>query len=219
LIGRLQPLAITAEKPDEGDEAELVEWLGAIVRGAPSLTRVLLTIRALDLPDWLIMSGAVYQRVLNALTKRAPDYGVRDCDLGYFDASDISYEAEDRVIRQVARAFDEPLRSIVEVRNQARVHVWLEGHFGEPYTPLSCTAEALERFVSPMFAVGVRLERDDELHIAAPFGLADLFALRLRPNPRRFSASFSQVAAGVTRRWPEVAVEGAILERCTAGMS
>ena len=215
LMGRLHPEAITAERPDEGNEAELVERLAAIVRGAPSLMRVLLTMRALDLPDWLVMSGAVYQRVLNALTKRPPDYRVRDYDLGYFDASDISYEAEDAVIRRVAAAFDEPLRSAVEVRNQARVHLWFEGHFGEPYTPLSCTAEALERFVSPMFAVGVRLMRDDRLHIAAPFGLADLFALRLRPNPRCFSANFSQVAAGVTRRWPEVSVEGAIPERCT----
>ena len=215
MIGRLHPHANTAERPDEGGEAELVEWLAAIVRGAPSLMRVLTTIRALDLPDWLIMSGAVYQRVLNALTKRAPDYWVRDYDLGYFDASDISYEAEDAVIRRVAGAFDEPLRSAVQVRNQARVHVWFEGHFGEPYTPLSCTGEALERFVSPMFAAGVRLKHDDGLHIAAPFGLADLFALRLRPNPRRFSANFSQVAAGVTRRWPEVRVEGAILERYT----
>ena len=213
LIGRLHLHAITAERPDEGDEGELLERLIAIVRGAPTLMRVLLTMRALDLPDWLIMSGAVYQRVLNALTKRPPDYGVKDYDLGYFDASDISYEAEDAVIRRVAAAFGEPLRSAVEVRNQARVHVWFEGHFGEPYTPLSCTAEALERFVSPMFAVGVRLMGDDRLQIAAPFGLADLFALRLRPNPRRFSASFSQIAAGVTRRWPEVAVEGAILQR------
>ena len=130
MIGPLHPHVITAER-DEGDEAELVEWLAAIVRGAPSLMRVLSTIRALDLPDWLIMSGAVYQRVLNALTKQAPDYGVRDYDLGYFDASDISYEAEDAVIRRVAAAFDEPLRSAVEVRNQARVHVWFKGHFGE----------------------------------------------------------------------------------------
>ena len=213
LIGRLHLHAITAERPDEGDEGELLERLVAIVRGAPTLMRVLLTMRALDLPDWLIMSGAVYQRVLNALTKRPPDYGVKDYDLGYFDASDISYEAEDAVIRRVAAALGEPLRSAVEVRNQARVHVWFEGHFGEPYSPLSGTAEALERFVSPMFAVGVRLKRDDRLQIAAPFGLADLFALRLRPNPRRFSASFSQIAAGVTRRWPEVAVEGAILQR------
>ena len=89
-----------------------------------------MTIRALELPDWLVMSGAVYQRVLNALTERVPDYGVRDYDLGYFDASDISYEAEDAVIRRVAAAFDEPLRSVVEVRNQARVRVWFEGHFG-----------------------------------------------------------------------------------------
>ena len=46
------------------------------------------------------------------------------------------------MIRWVAAAFDEPLRSVVEVRNQARVHVWFKGHFGESYTPLSCTAEA-----------------------------------------------------------------------------
>jgi uncharacterized protein len=192
---------------DKGEETELVERLTAIVRGAPSLMQVLATVRALDLPDWLIMSGAIYQRVLNNLTRRVPDYGVRDYDLGYFDASDISYEAEDVIIRRVAAALDEPLKSAVEVRNQARVHVWFEGHFGEPYTPLSCTAQALERFVSPMFAVGVRLDDDDRLHVAAPFGLADLFALRLRPNPRRSSAGFARVAVGVKCRWSEVSVE------------
>ena len=111
------------------------------------------------------------------------------------------------MIRRVAAAFDEPLKSTVEVRNQARVHVWFEAHFGEPYTPLSSTAEALERFVSPMFAVGVRLDADDRLHIEAPFGLADLFALRLRPNPLRPSRGFDRAAAGVMRRWPEIAVQ------------
>src|SRR6266851_2855103 len=140
-----------------GGDTELALRLTEIVRSAPSLMQVLRTTRMLGLPDWLVMSGAVYQRVLNCLTGRAPDYGIRDYDLGYFDASDISYEAEDLVIRRVAAAFDEPLKSTVEVRNQARVHVWFEAHFGEAYTPLSCTAEALERFVSPMFAVGVRL--------------------------------------------------------------
>jgi hypothetical protein len=189
------------------DDAKLVEQLTAILRAAPSLMRVLAVARDLDLPDWLIMSGAVYQRVLNKLTMRAPDYGVRDYDFGYFDPTDISYEAEDAIIRRVTAAFDGPLRSAIEVRNQARVHIWFEGHFGEPYTSLSCTAEALERFLSPMFAVGVRLDDDDRLHIAAPFGLADLFALRLRPNPRRPSTSFDGVAIGVTRRWPEVRVE------------
>ena len=195
--------------PAAADDAALVRRLDAIVRAAPSLMQVLRAVRTLSLPDPLVMSGAVYQRVLNHLTGRPPDYGVRDYDLGYFDASDISYEAEDVVIRRVAAAFDEPLKSLVEVRNQARVHVWFEAHFGEAYTPLSSTAEALERFLSPMFGVGVRLDADERLHIAAPFGLADLFALSLRPNPLRPSGGFDRVADGVRRRWPEVTIAAA----------
>ena len=188
-------------------DTELASRLVEIVRAAPSLMRMLRTVQVIDLPDWLVMSGAVYQRVLNHLTGRAPDYGIRDYDLGYFDASDISYDAEDRVIRRVAAAFDEPFKSTVEVRNQARVHLWFEAHFGEAYTPLSSTAEALERFVSPMFAVAVRLEAGGRLHIEAPFGLADLFALRLRPNPLRPSRGFDRAAASATSRWPEIAVQ------------
>jgi len=191
----------------QGGDPELARRLDEIVRAAPSLMRVLTTVRTLDLPDWLVMSGAVYQRVLNHLTGRAPDYGIRDYDLGYFDASDISYGAEDLVIRRVAATFDEPLKSTVEVRNQARVHLWFEAHFGEPYTPLSSTAEALERFVSPMFAVAVRLDAADRLHIEAPFGLADLFALKLRPNPLRPSGGFDRAAASAASRWPEIAVQ------------
>ena len=162
------------------------------MRATPGLMHVLRTARALDLPDWLVFSGAVYQPVLNHLTGRAPDYAIKDYDLGYFDAADTSYDAEDVVIRRrVAAAFAPPFDTLVEVRNQARVHLWFEGKFGEPYAPLGRSAEALERFVSPLNAVGVRLETDERLTIFAPFGLDDLFAMRLRPNPRRsFNHSF-----------------------------
>ena len=181
--------------------------LTAILRATPLLMHVLQTARDLVLPDWLVFSGAVYQPVLNHLTGRPLDYGIRDYDLAYFDASDLSYEAEDRVIRRVRAAFDEPLRSMVEVRNQARVHLWFEAKFGEAYSPLSCTAEALERFTSATFAIGTRLEPDDRLHIEAPFGLSDLFTLRLRPNPRRRTAGFARACDNVLRRWPELTVE------------
>jgi hypothetical protein len=191
----------------EASESELRERLTAIVRATPPLMQVLSVVRRLCLPDWLVFSGAVYQPVLAHLTGRQPDYGIKDYDLGYFDDTDLSYGAEDAVIRRVKAAFDEPLRSMLEVRNQARVHLWFEAKFGEPYTPLSRTAEALERFTSATFAVGVRLESDDRLHIEAPFGLADLFALRLRPNPRRKTVGFARTAADVGRRWPEVVVE------------
>jgi uncharacterized protein len=154
----------------QATEAELRERLTAIIRTTPPLMQVLSVARHLNLPDWLVFSGAVYQPVLNHMTCRPLDYGIKDYDLGYFDDSDLSYEAEDAEIRRVKAAFDEPLRSTVEVRNQARVHLWFEAKFSEPYGPLSSTAEALERFASPTFAVGVRLEPDDWLRIEAPFG-------------------------------------------------
>src|ERR1051325_1503780 len=83
---------------DYGAANKQIERLSEIVRAAPSLMQVLRTVCGLGLPDWLVMSGAVYQPVLNHLTGRPADYGIRDYDLGYFDASDISYEAEDSVI-------------------------------------------------------------------------------------------------------------------------
>ncbi len=180
--------------------------LEAILRRSAPMMKVLETAQSLALPDWLVFSGAVYQRVLNDRTGRDLDYGIKDYDLAYHDASDISYEAEDVVIRRVATAFEPPLRDLVEVRNQARVHVWFEGKFGEPYPPLARSAEALERFVSPLNAVGVRLEPDGRMSVFAPFGLEDLFALRLRPNPIRGNHGFDRIAAGMLGRWPELTI-------------
>lgn len=185
---------------------DLHRRLEAILRATPRLMRVMTTAHSLGLPDWLIFSGAIYQSVLNHLTGRAPDYGIRDYDLGYFDASDTSYEAEDRVIQRVAAAFDPPLREMVEVRNQARVHLWFQGKFGEPYSPLADTAEALSRFTSTTFSVGARLEPDGTMTLVAPFGLEDLFGLKLRPNPIRRTAGFARTAEAARRRWPELEI-------------
>ena len=187
--------------------SELEAELAAIVRADAGLMHVLTTVRALDLPDWRLVSGAVYQAVWNARTGRPAGYGVKDSDLAYFDCSDLSYEAEDVVIKRVAAAFDEPFRSQVEVRNQARVHLWFQNRFGEPYAPLHSTDEALGRFVAPTFAVGVRLEADDSLSVAAPFGLDDVFAMTIRPNPNRpVARGWAKAVDSARARWPELTV-------------
>ena len=180
--------------------------LAGTVRADPGLMHVLTTVRGLGLNDWRVFSGAVYQSVWNAVTGRPVGYGRKDFDLGYFDP-DTSWDAEDLVIKRVAAALDEPFRSEVEVRNQARVHLWFLDRFGEPYEALTGTDEALARFVAPAFAVGVRLELDDTISIAAPFGLEDVFSLTLRPNPDRPRAKgWDKVVTSARARWPELTV-------------
>jgi uncharacterized protein len=186
--------------------SELQTRLSDIVRADPGLMHVLTTVRGLGLNDWRVFSGAVYQSVWNAVTGRPAGYGIRDYDLGYFDP-DASWDAEDAVIRRVAAAFEPPFRDMVEVRNQARVHLWFEGKFGEPYEALTGTDEALACFVAPAFAVGVRLENDDTISVAAPFGLEDVFAMVLRPNPcRPLANGWDRAVDNAVARWPELQV-------------
>lgn len=186
--------------------SDLEARLAAIVRADPGLMHVLTTVRGLGLNDWRVFSGAVYQSVWNSVTGRPAGYGIRDYDLGYFDP-DVSWDAEDAVIKRVAAAFEPPFRDMVEVRNQARVHLWFEGKFGEPYEALTGTDEALGRFVAPAFAVGVRLEEDDTISVAAPFGLEDVFALTIRPNPHRpLARGWDKAVANARSRWPELTI-------------
>ena len=94
-----------------------------IIREHPLLMGVLDGLRELDLPDHLLVAGAIYNEVWNALTGRPALTGVNDIDVFYFDDSDIGWDAEDRVIKAVDARFA-GLPVPVQVRNQARVHVW-----------------------------------------------------------------------------------------------
>ena len=191
----------------EVPETRLEARLETIVRADPDLMRVLTTLARLDLPDWLVFSGSVYQSVWNAVSGRPAGHGVKDFDVGYWDA-DFGWDAEDAVIRRVAAAFDEPLRSRVEVRNQRRVSEWFPAKFGLPYPPVATTAEALERFVAPAFAVGVRLEPDGRMTVVAPYGLDDCFGMVVRPTPGRPKAlDWDRTVERLRARWPEVRAE------------
>ena len=188
------------------DQPESVqrEALLGIVRSSVPLMRTFHAARSLNLPDWWIVSGAIYNEVWNHLTGRPAMFGVKDIDLFYFDP-DTSYEAEDRVIRAASAIVgSEPP---VEIRNQARVHLWYERHFGEPYSPLRDSKEAIDRFACRTHCVGLRLRGDDEFDLYAPFGLNDIFSFRVTPNTTRNNrATHERKALRQKALWPELEV-------------
>lgn len=95
----------------------------------------------------------------------------------------------------------------VRTYKQSCVHLWFGERFNEPCDGLTDTDAALSRFVAPACAVGVRLEDDDGISVAAPFGLDDMFGLVLRPNPQRpRAAGWDKVVASATARWPELTI-------------
>jgi hypothetical protein len=187
------------------EEAEQRRRLAAIVRADPGLMALLDAARSLALPQWRLVAGCLYQTVWNVLTGRPRGHGIRDYDLIYFD-SDTSWDAEDAALRRAAPVLA-ACPGPVEIRNQARVHLWFGARFGSPYPPLAGADAALARYAAIVHAVGVRLEPDDTLSIVAPFGLADLFGLVLRPNRVLANAqTYTLKAERMRALWPELTV-------------
>lgn len=187
--------------------AAQADALRGIIRATPLLMDVIGRLPELNLPDAWLVSGAIYNTVWNHLTDRPPLTGINDIDLFYFDASDLSYEAEDRAIKRADQVFA-GLPLPVQLRNQARVHLWYPDRFGEAYPALSSSREAIDRFASLTHAVGARLDGAGEIELYTPFGLDDLFSFRIVPN-RRMNNQATHDKKGERARsvWPEVVVE------------
>ena len=180
--------------------------LAAIIGADPDLMRLMRAIRPLRLPQWRLVAGCLYQTVWNTLTGRPRGTGIKDYDLIYFDPTELSFEAEDAVIRRVAAATAGCVGP-VEMRNQARVHLWFAERFGADYPQLASADESLRYYASVVHAVGVRLDDDDRLDIVAPFGLDDVFAMLIRPNYALANAASHTAKAERARTiWPEVTV-------------
>jgi hypothetical protein len=175
----------------------------AMIRDEPVLMEVLGGIA--DLPEGLLVAGAIYNLAWNRLTGRAPLAGIADIDVFYFDPSDLSYEAEDEVIRRLEARFSH-LPLPVQARNQARVHLWFEQKFGAPFAPLSSAAEMLGRYAAKTHAVAARLV-DGEIELLAPFGLEDVFSFRMVPNYALANQPvYEKKAARIKATWPEISV-------------
>ena len=159
----------------------------------------------LALPDAWIVSGCLVQTAWNVLTTRAVDYGISDYDIFYFDP-DTSWQAEDTVIRQLQGRLAN-LGVKIEVRNQARVHLWYPQKHGLPYPALHSSTEGIDRFLTRNTQVGIRRTQGGH-DVYAPAGFDDIAGMIVRPNPGpNFSAANYEAKARRWKMlWPELTV-------------
>ncbi|MEX3010945.1 nucleotidyltransferase family protein [Hoeflea sp. TYP-13] len=178
-----------------------------IVRNETVIYEPLVTARDFNLPQWRIVAGIIYNTVWNVLTGRPASNGIRDVDLFYYDDSDLSWDAEDRVIKRGEEVFAGS-KIPVEIRNQARVHIWYPQKFGQDVEPLRNGDESLTRFSSKTHAVGLRLEADGQLDLCAPFGLDHIFSFQVIPNRALYNEpGYTAKGERAMQVWPELTVE------------
>lgn len=173
-----------------------------LIRTNPANAALLERLPALGLEQCYLVAGCLFQTIWNHRGGKAPCANIHDYDVFYFDR-DLSWDAEDAVIQHAAELFGD-LNVRLEVRNQARVHLWYEQRFGRPRTPLRSSREGIDNFLVECTCVGIDVETG---RLYAPYGLDDLWngVLRinpLHPDPELFTAK----AAGYRARWPWLTV-------------
>lgn len=161
---------------------EQLRRLRAALRRNRSLTTVLERAAGWGLPGWYLVAGCLYQTVWNVVTGQPPQAGILDYDLIYFDGADLSWDAENTRIAESETIFAD-MPAPVQIRNQARVHLWYQDKFGAPCPPHASSEAAIDTFEATNACLGVRLAPGGRWRVYAPYGLSDVFNLIARPNP------------------------------------
>jgi hypothetical protein len=195
-----------SDNPD--DASRFVEQ----VRRNRAVAGVLDAWETLELSDAWLTAGCLFQTLWNLQAQRDPGDQIKDYDIFYFDADDLTADSERRVQAHVQDRLAH-LRISVDIKNQARVHLWYPERFGSAYPALREAREGIDRFLVRETCVGLRPADAGSYDVHAPYGLAGIADGTLSPNPLTpHAALFDAKVASYRARWPwlRVAADGTI---------
>lgn len=150
----------------------------------------------LKLKNCYVGAGFIAQSIWNHLFGYSLTHGINDIDIVYFD-EDLSFENEDVAIKKANALFvGYPLK--VNLKNQARVHLWHQDHFRYAIKPYRSAEEAINTWPTTATAIGLRLGEDKEWVVYAPFGFNDLLSKIVRANKVQIT---QEIYESKVKRW------------------
>ena len=190
--------------------------LRTILENSSVVERILRRTPRLQMPNWYLGAGCIAQTVWNSLHGFELTRNIQDYDLAYFDSTDLSEETEEKTIRKAQSVLGD-LGVNIDVKNEARVHLWYKKRFGNAIRPYRSIEDAISSWPTTATSIGVRYEENGNLLVCAPFGLDDLFSMIVRPNMKQAeyfltedeSTSrevYNQKAQKWVKAWPKLIV-------------
>lgn len=163
----------------------------------PIKAEIALRLPKLGLDQCMLTAGSLFQTIWNHQSKLSLTWGIKDYDVFYFD-EDLSFQFEDKII-EAAQALFIDLDINIELKNQARVHLWYNSRFGRQYPKLKSTKDGIDRYLISGTCLGLDI---DTHQIYAPNGLSDTEQGILRINPKNYNLDlFHQKAKSYQDRW------------------
>jgi hypothetical protein len=195
---------LTDERPDLAPPHLQVQHLSDALLANPVARALLDATARMDLPQWYLAAGGVSQSVWNVRHGFDPAAGIKDYDVVYFDPDTGADRAEamEAELRERLSSFD----VVLDVKNEAHVHLWYAERFGRRIDPYLSTEHAISTWPTTASSIGVRPE-GDALVVCAPFGLSDVLGMVARPNKVIVTRDiYEEKTARWAARWPRLRV-------------
>lgn len=135
---------------------------------------ILETVKALHMSEWWVCAGFVRSKIWDVQHGFHERTALPDVDVIYFDESNME-EAEEK-------KWEDQLRSMRpnipwSVKNEARMH--LVNHI----PPYSSALDAISKFPETATALGLTLDEQHKVVLAAPWGIEDVIHMVVKPTP------------------------------------
>ncbi|MFB6465508.1 nucleotidyltransferase family protein [Cytobacillus sp. Hz8] len=138
------------------------------------MMEILYIVQTLNLPDWWVCAGFVRSKIWDTqhhFSKRTP---LPDIDVIYYDSVNAVEEEE--------KKWEGVLKSIApklpwSVKNQSRMHL------KNQLPPYSSSIDGISKFPETATALGVKLGKEKNVVLAAPWGVEDVIKMEVRATP------------------------------------
>jgi hypothetical protein len=181
------------------------ESLQSVLMESPLLAPIIDGWEKLGLPDCWLVAGSLAQTVWNRAFNLPPTHGISDVDIVYFEPRDLSGGTEALHATRIREAFPHlPVR--IDVKNEARVHLWYAAKFGYAIAPYTSTIDAITTFPTTATAIGLQ-KAPNGLTLNAPYGVDDLLRAIVRPNKKQITRErYEAKISRWIKTWPDLTI-------------
>lgn len=153
----------------------------SILKENKDLITILDYICELNLPNFYIAAGSIFQTIWNYYDQKPLNFGIKDIDIIYYDPNNLSKESEKKLENKIIEHFKVlNLNYEFDIHNEARMHLWKKENENKDIDQYKNSEDAIDQWIATVHSIGITKENDN-IKVYAPYGLSDIFSKTIRP--------------------------------------
>lgn len=179
-------------------DTQLKEFI-KIIKMNKDLMMIFDYIATLNLPNFYIASGSLFQTIWNYQDGKVLTNGLKDIDVIYYDKDNLIKESEQQIEDRVKDFFyQQGYEYDFDIHNEARMHLWKKANENAEIDQYKNSEDAIDQWIATVQAIGITKE-NGELKVYAPYGLSDIFSRTIRPIKHK--GTNKELYDSKTKKW------------------